>query len=147
MRRGAVSFGVVLLWLAATGAIASAQTRGLTVSRQYAFAGQCNGLDHWVSLLYEPARNAVSTIIVKASCPQGEPTVTRIIRGRIIPVTVGGQFSDIVTYPGISYLVSGQLVSSHRATLAIKGPPKALACRLGEQAKATVCEQFTLSAK
>lgn len=115
-------------------------------ARQYVFNGSCNGLRHWVSVLFEPGKNRVTNIVAKAACPEGEPSVSRIISGRSIPVVVGGLFSDRVAYPGISYIVSGRIHSRSKATLALKGPRKTLACTPGAK-PASVCDRFTLKAK
>lgn len=114
--------------------------------RQYIFEGKCNGLNHWVSVRYQPKKNLVTDIVAKASCPEGEPSVSRVIRGRPIAVTVGGQFGRVVNYPGISYLVTGRIHSRSKVSLALKGPPKLVACPNDTQQK-SVCERFTLNAK
>lgn len=115
-------------------------------ARQYVFSGTCNGLDHWVSVRYEPKKNLITDIIAKATCPQGEPSVSRIIRGKPIAVTVGGQFGRILYYPGISYSVTGRIHSRSKVSLAFKGPRKVVICP-NETKQKSVCEKFTLKRK
>lgn len=122
------------------------QTEAAPKSRQYVFVGKCNGLDHWVSVRYQPSKNLVTDIIAKATCPHGEPSVSRIIRGRPIAVTVGGQFGRVLNYPGISYSVTGRIHSRSKVSLAFKGPPKLMTCPNDAKQK-SVCERFTLKAQ
>lgn len=133
---------VLVLTMSAPAAAADAASK----ARQYLFTGMCNGLDHWVSVRYVPEKNLITDIVTKATCPQGQPTVSRIIRGRAIAVTVGGEFGRVLTYPGISYLVTGRVYSRTKATLALKGPPKLITCP-NEDKQRSVCERFTLKAQ
>ena len=134
--------------VALAAALAIAAARGADAKpRQYTFSGACNGIPHWVSLLYDRKANAISNIVVRASCPAGEPQAYRIYREGIIPVTMGGNFADVIKRSGIDYVISGRIVSRSKATLRHKGPPKALICPADGGLKARVCERFTLKGK
>lgn len=135
---------LLALSLAAAAGSAWAAPAG---QRQYTFTGQCNGLQHWVSMLYDRKKDHVTNLVVRASCPVGEPSVYRIHREKIIPVYMGGTFSRVIRYPGVSYVITGRIVSRKKAVLRHKGPAKTLTCPGSEPLKAKVCEKFELKAR
>ena len=105
------------------------------------------GMQHWVSMLYDRKKDHVTNLVVRASCPVGEPSVYRIHREKIIPVYMGGAFSRVIRYPGVSYVITGRIVSRKKAVLRHKGPAKTLTCPGSEPLKAKVCEKFELKAR
>ena len=135
---------VVLAFGVSVGAASGAQN---APTRQYKFSGECNGLPHWVSLLYDTEQDHISNLIVRASCPTGDPSVYRIHRDKIIPVYMGGAFSRVIKYPGVDYVITGRILSKTKAVLRHKGPLKTLTCPGTEPLKASVCERFELKAE
>ena len=118
---------------------------------QYVFSGQCHGLLHWVSLLYDRSDNVVSTVIVRAKCPYDDIQSFRIFRNTDIQVNLGGRFSDIIKQSGIDYFIDGTIVSANHATLKQKGPKTVLTCGkpdiVGPRLRAEICSQFKLTAR
>jgi len=118
---------------------------------QYVFMGQCNGLLHWVSMLYDRPSNSVSTVILRAKCPYHETQSFRIFRNTAIPVNLGGRYSDIIKQSGIDYYIDGIIHSASKATLKHKGPKTVLTCGptdiIGPPLKVPVCERFRLTAQ
>jgi hypothetical protein len=113
---------------------------------QYTYSGDCNGMPHWVSMLYDREHNKISTLIVLAKCPEGGEPTFRIFREIAIPVNAGGMFSDIIKQAGIDYLIDGRIVSRKQALLNHRGPPKTLSCAGPESLTVPMCSRFKLTA-
>jgi len=113
---------------------------------QYTFSGDCNGMPHWVSMLYDREHNKISNVIVLAKCPEGGEPTFRIFREIAIPVNAGGMFSDIIKQAGIDYLIDGRVISRKAAELNHRGPPKMLTCAGSESLTVPMCSRFKLSA-
>lgn len=114
---------------------------------QYTYSGECNGMPHWVSMLYDREHNKISTVIILAKCPEGGEPTFRIFREIAIPVNAGGMFSDIIKQAGIDYLIDGRIVSRKQAVLNHRGPPKTLSCAGPETLKVPMCSRFKLTAR
>ena len=113
---------------------------------QYTYSGDCNGMPHWVSMLYDREHNKISTVVVLAKCPEGGEPTFRIFREIAIPVNAGGMFSDIIKQAGIDYLIDGRIVSRKQALLNHRGPPKTLSCAGPESLTVPMCSRFKLTA-
>jgi hypothetical protein len=113
---------------------------------QYTYSGDCNGMPHWVSMLYDREHNKISNVIVLAKCPEGGEPTFRIFREIAIPVNAGGMFGDRIKQAGIDYLIDGRIVSRKQATLNHRGPPKLLTCAGSEDLAVPMCSRFKLSA-
>ena len=140
--------------LALTAAFAPASPAQAKTSQvQYVFSGQCNGLLHWVSLLYDRPSNKVSTVILRAKCPYHETQTFRIFREIEIPVNLGGRFSEIIKQSGIDYYIDGNIHSPGSATLRHKGPKTVLTCGalntdfVGPILKTPICNRFKLKVR
>lgn len=144
MRHDKLTCGRILLAFGIL--IAAAAVAQTATARQYKFSGECNGLPHWVSLLYDTEHDHISNLVIRASCPTGEPSVYRIHRDKIIPVYMGGAFSRVIKYPGVDYVITGRILSKSKAVLSHKGPIKTLTCPGSEPPRANVCERFELKA-
>ncbi len=125
------------------GELAAAQSPNQT---QYTYSGECNGMPHWVSMLYDREHNKISTVIVLAKCPEGGEPTFRIFREIAIPVNAGGMFSDIIKQAGIDYLIDGRIISRKAAELNHRGPPKTLSCAGPETLTVPMCSRFKLTA-
>jgi len=139
-----VLFAVLICAFGLLGSeFAAAQSPNQT---QYTFSGECNGMPHWVSMLYDREHNKISNVIMLAKCPEGGEPTFRVFREIAIPVNAGGMFSDIIKQAGIDYLIDGRIVSRKQATLNHRGPPKMLTCAGSESLTVPMCGRFKLTA-
>ena len=143
MKFPALFAALFLVFASLGGEFAAAQTPNQT---QYTYSGECNGMPHWVSMLYDREHNKISTVVVLAKCPEGGEPTFRVFREIAIPVNAGGMFSDIIKQAGIDYLIDGRIVSRKQAVLNHRGPPKTLSCAGPESLTVPMCSRFKLTA-
>lgn len=133
----------ILAFALPTGHWAQAEPANQT---QYTYAGECNGMPHWVSMRYDRDTNKIANLIVLAKCPEGGEPTSRIFRKIEIPVNAGGMFGDVIKQAGIDYLIEGRIVSKTKAVLNHRGPPKILSCGGFEAMNVPMCSRFDLTA-
>ena len=143
MKLSALFAALVFVFVSLGGQSAAAQSPNQT---QYTYSGECNGMPHWVSMLYDREHNKISTLIMLAKCPEGGEPTFRIFREIAIPVNAGGMFSEMIKQAGIDYLIDGRIVSRKQAVLNHRGPPKTLSCAGPETLTVPMCSRFKLTA-
>jgi hypothetical protein len=146
-----MGFATTALCALAIAAMLAPRAQAAADQVQYVFKGECNGLLHWVSMLYDRPSNSVSTVILRAKCPYHETQSFSIFRRIAIPVNLGGRYSEIIKQSGIDHYIDGHILSPGTATLKHKGPKTVLTCGsteiIGPPLKVPVCERFKLTAQ